>query len=108
MNAEEDFRKMNSDGYEEAYIKYTPSGCRIGNTEGKNTPESLMEKIYPGITIPPMPPVKPPRKEKIKRIYEDDDFIIDLFSEDKTVRVSIFNDSHFVDEVFVRKAEYCM
>ena len=59
-------------------------------------------------SVPPMPPVKQPKKEKIQRIYEDDDFIIDLFPEDKTVRVSIFKDNHFQDEVFVRKAEYCM
>lgn len=55
---------------------------------------------------PPMPPVKPPKKPKIQRIYEDDDFIIDLFSKDKTVRVSIFKDNHFQDEVFVRKTDY--
>ena len=108
MTAEEAFRQMNSDGYEEAYKKYSPSGCRIGNTEGKNTSESLMEKIYPEITIPPMPPVKPPRKDKIKRIYEDDDFIIDIFPDDQTVRVSIFNDNHYIDEVFVRKDEYLL
>ena len=108
MTAEESFREMDSDGYEEVYKRYSPNGCRIGNTEGKNTPESIMEKMYPGITIPPMPQVKPPRKEKIKRIYEDDDFIIDLFLDEPMVRVSIFKDGHFIDEVFVRKAEYCM
>lgn len=56
--------------------------------------------------IPPMPPVKPPKKEKIQRIYEDDDFIIDLFPDEPMVRVSVFKDNHFVDEVFVRKEEY--
>ena len=44
---------------------------------------------------------------KIKRIYEDDDFIIDLFPSDQAVRVSIFKDGHFQDEVFVRKDDYC-
>jgi hypothetical protein len=48
----------------------------------------------------------PPKKEKIKRIYEDDDFIIDLFPDEPMVRVSIFKDCHFQDEVFVRKDEY--
>lgn len=43
---------------------------------------------------------------KIKRIYEDDDFIIDLFPEETTVRVSIFKDNHFQDEVFIRKDDY--
>ena len=56
---------------------------------------------------PPMPPVKPSKKEKIKRVYEDDDFIIDLFPGDKTVRVSVFEDGHFQDEMFVRKDDYC-
>lgn len=57
-------------------------------------------------TPPPMPPVKPPKKEKIKRIYEDDDFIIDLYPGEHMVRVSIFEDNHYKDEVFVRKEEY--
>ena len=55
---------------------------------------------------PLMPLVKPPKTEKIKRIYEDDDFIIDLFAEEKMVRVSIFEDGHFCDEVFVKKEDY--
>lgn len=50
--------------------------------------------------------IKPFKKEKIKRIYEDDDFIIDFFPEEPMVRVSIFKDNHFVDEVFIRKEEY--
>ena len=76
-----------------------------GNTIGKNTTKTVME-IMSSTTIPPMPEVKSPKKEKIKRIYEDDDFIVDLFTEDKTVRVSVFEDGHFKDEVFVRKDEY--
>ena len=46
------------------------------------------------------------KKDKIRRIYEDDDFIIDLFPADQSVRVSIFKDGHFQDEVFVRKDDY--
>ena len=45
-------------------------------------------------------------KIKIKRIYEDDDFIIDLFPANKTVRVSIFDDGHFKDEVLVKWEDY--
>ena len=56
--------------------------------------------------LPPMPPVKPPKKEKIKRIYEDDDFVVDLFVEEKTMRVSVFDNGHFKDEVMVRKDEH--
>ena len=67
------------------------------------------DRLLPTTTSkPPMPPVKPLKKPKIQRIYEDDDFIIDLFPEEPMVRVSIFKDNHFQDEVFVRKAEYCM
>ena len=54
----------------------------------------------------PMPPVKPPKKEKIQRIYEDDDFVIDLFPEEPMVRVSIFKNGHFKDEVLVKKSDY--
>ena len=57
-------------------------------------------------SLPPMPPVKPPKKEKIKRIYEDDDFIVDLFVEEKMVRVSVFDNGHFKDEVIVKKEDY--
>ena len=55
---------------------------------------------------PPMPPVKPPLKKKIERIYEDDNFVIDLFIEEEMVRVSIFDNGHFCDEIFVRKDDY--
>jgi hypothetical protein len=48
------------------------------------------------------------QRNKIKRIYEDDDFIIDLIAADTpTVRVSIFKDNHFQDEVIIRKDDYC-
>ena len=57
-------------------------------------------------SLPPMPPAKPPKKEKIKRIYEDDDFVVDLFVEEKMMRVSVFDDGHFKDEVFVKKDEH--
>ena len=57
-------------------------------------------------SLPPMPPVKPPKKEKIKRIYEDDDFVVDLFVEEKAIRVSVFDRGHFKDEIFIRKDEY--
>lgn len=55
---------------------------------------------------PYIPPVKQLNKENLRRIYEDDNFTVDLFVKEKMVRVSIFKDGHFKDEVFVRKDEY--
>lgn len=50
----------------------------------------------------PMPPVKPPKKEsKINRVYEDNTWVIDLI--DDKVRVSYFEDNHFVDEIILTK-----
>jgi hypothetical protein len=72
----------------------------------KATKENILPLTSCDITIPPMPPVKPPKEERIKRIYEDDDFIIDLFVEDKMVRASVFKDGHFKDEVFVKWEDY--
>ena len=70
----------------------------------------LLSGIYDSLPLttarPPMPEVKPPKKEKIKRIYEDNDFIVDLLVEEKIVRVSVFEDGHFKDEVFVRWEDY--
>lgn len=34
----------------------------------------------------------------LHRILENDDFIVDYFADDKTYRVSVFNDGHFWDE----------
>ena len=49
-----------------------------------------------------MPQVKPSKKEsKVKRVYEDDSWVIDLI--DGNVRVSYFEDNHFVDETIVFK-----
>ena len=73
-----------------------------GEPEVLINPHPIVEPYTPYI-----PPVKTHKKEKIKRIYEDDDFIIDLFPEEKMVRVSVFDDGHFKDEVFVRKDDYC-
>lgn len=56
----------------------------------------------PVLQLKPLKPIK----ERIKNIYNDDDFTIDLFTEDKMVRVSVFKDGHFKDEVFVRKDDY--
>ena len=56
--------------------------------------------------LPPMSPAQPLKQKKIERIYEDDDFVIDLFVEEKMVRVSVFDGGHFKDEVLVRKDEY--
>lgn len=71
-----------------------------GNTTGKNTTEDVI-KILKSTTHTQS------KKNKIKRIYEDDNFIIDLISADTpTVRVSIFKNNHFQDEVFIRKDDY--
>ena len=58
-------------------------------------------------SLPPMQQIKQQKKEKIKRVYEDDDFVIDLFIDEKKVRVSVFDHGHFKDEVFIRKDKYC-
>ena len=63
--------------------------------------------LTPENDIPLMSIDKPLKQERIKRVYEDDDFVIDLFPKELMVRVSIFKDGHFKDEVFVRKDEYC-
>ena len=53
----------------------------------------------------PMPPVKPPKKEsKINRVYEDDNWIIDLIG--GNVRVSYFEDGHFVDEIILTGEDF--
>ena len=59
-------------------------------------------------TPQPVPQLKSLKsiKERIKNIYNDDDFTIDLFVEDKMVRVSIFDGGHYKDEVMVRKDDY--
>ena len=57
-------------------------------------------------SLPLMPPTKPLKKKKIERIYEDDDFVIDLFTEEKMIRVSVFDKGHYKDEVIVRKDDY--
>lgn len=55
----------------------------------------------------------PAKKKPITRIYEDDDFIIDRFmtSNGPAIRVSIFEDGHFVDDVHIHKSgeikQYC-
>ena len=36
---------------------------------------------------------------KVKRVYEDDNWVIDLI--DDNVRVSYFEDNHFVDEIIL-------
>jgi hypothetical protein len=41
---------------------------------------------------------------KVKRIYEDYDWVIDLI--DDNVRVSYFEDGHFVDEIILTKKDF--
>lgn len=55
------------------------------------------------VEFQPSTPPKPDPKtvmnimSKVKRIYEDGDWVIDLI--DGKVRVSYFEDNHFVDEI---------
>lgn len=62
-----------------------------------------MRKIYSGFPkMPvdiPMPPIK--SASKIKRIYEDNSWVIDLI--DGKIRVSYFEDCHFVDDIMISK-----
>jgi hypothetical protein len=41
---------------------------------------------------------------KVKRIYEDDNWVIDLI--DGNVRVSYFEDGHFVDEIILSSDDF--
>ena len=71
-----------------------------GNTTGKNTVQTVQDILKAGSTVMT-------KVNRIKRIYEDDDFIIDLITgEEPIIRVSIFKDNHFQDEVFIRKEDY--
>ena len=54
-----------------------------------------------------LPPLKTNTiSKKMKRIYEDDNFVIDLFPKESIMRVNIFDDGHFKDEVFIKKSDY--
>lgn len=41
---------------------------------------------------------------KVKRIYEDNDWVIDLIGDN--VRVSYFENGHFVDEIILTKEDF--
>ena len=47
-------------------------------------------------------------ESKIKRVYEDDNFIIDICNTNKgpMVRVSVFDDGHWLDETYINKSDY--
>lgn len=51
----------------------------------------------------PAPIIKPEVKKRpeVKRVYEDDSWVIDLI--DGKVRVSYFEDYHFVDDIVISK-----
>ena len=44
------------------------------------------------------------KRHKAQRVYEDDDWVIDLIGD--TVRVSYFEDYHFVDEIILTKEDF--
>jgi len=84
-----------------------------GNTTGKNNIDTLNE-ILLTTSVPPKTDgnvaqedtslEKFIKKEKIKRIYEDDDFVIDLINgASPMLRVIIFDNGQYKDEVIVKK-----
>ena len=68
----------------------------------------VYKTLPPWFSIPQRPKeqTQPSKKKKIERIYENDDFVIDLFVEEKMVRVSVFENEHYKDEVIIRKEDY--
>ena len=49
-----------------------------------------------------IPPDKTPKKKsKIQRVYEDDTWVVDLI--DGNLRVSCFEDNHYIDEITLTK-----
>ena len=54
-------------------------------------------------TTHPKPSLKK-KESKIKRVYENDTWVIDLI--DGNVRVSYFEDNHFVDEITITKKSF--
>ena len=52
------------------------------------------------MSLPKMP-IGIPMPSKIRRVHEDDNWVIDLI--DGKVRVSYFEDGHFVDEIILSK-----
>ena len=48
------------------------------------------------------------KESKIKRVYEDDDFIIDICEtrEGPMVRISVFENGHWLDQNCVFKSDY--
>ena len=52
-----------------------------------------------------MTAIKPAeKKSKIQRVYEDDTWIIDMI--DGKVRVSYFEDCHYIDEITITKEQF--
>lgn len=69
----------------------------------------FLSSIDGGTNIPvaqqiPMPPVKPPKKKKIDRIYEDENWVIDKIGD--RIRISYFEDYHFVDEKIISREDF--
>lgn len=60
-----------------------------------NIPRQL---TVPKVSLPPLP------RMKVKRLYEDDTWVIDLV--DGNIRVSYFEDCHFVDEMMITKDSF--
>ena len=62
------------------------------------------------VEFQPSTPPKPDPKtvmnimSKVKRIYEDDDWVIDLIGDN--VRISYFENGHFVDDTIISKDSF--
>lgn len=61
---------------------------------------SLNDLPYTSRNIIP-PDISNKKKSKIQRVYEDDTWVVDLI--DGNLRVSCFEDCHYVDEVTLTK-----
>lgn len=68
-----------------------------GCTEGKNTTQTIID-ILQQTTINKI------NRAKVERIYEDDDWVIDRVGDN--IRVSYFEDCHYVDEIIITKEQF--
>ena len=48
------------------------------------------------------------RPNKVERVFENDDWVVDVLETDKgpVLRVSVFDDRHFLDDTYIRKNDY--
>lgn len=70
--------------------------------------DKLCRSPFSGIECKDRIPWKPDDDSRVKRIYEDDDWIIELLQSDKgpRLRVSVFKDGKYLDEQVINKYYY--